>query len=77
MAFADELEHVGRETVGLDALPRPPSEHHAPLASSRNARTDPFAQQITLELSQCCHQGGDQFTLRTTQIELQAGLSDQ
>jgi len=65
---------LGAKTVRLDALPRPPSEHHAAFLSSRNARTDSFAQWVPLELRQRCHQGGDQFTLRARQIELLATI---
>jgi hypothetical protein len=33
LPFADKLEHLGRETVRLDALARPPTEHDAALPS--------------------------------------------
>ena len=77
LAFPDELWRFGGVMVRLDALTRAPAEHDTTLAGSRNARTDPLPQQIPLELRQRRHQGMRLFALGATQIELQAGLSDQ
>ena len=46
LAFTDELQYFGGVTVCLDALTRSPAEHDTTLASRRNARTDPLAQEI-------------------------------
>jgi hypothetical protein len=43
LAFANELKHFGRESVGLNALTGLPSEHHAPLARGRNTRAHALA----------------------------------
>jgi hypothetical protein len=37
LTFADQREHSGSETVGLDTLTRPPAEHDAALARGRDA----------------------------------------
>ena len=59
----DQFQYARRVAIGLDALTGSPAEHDATLASSRDARTDPLAQEIPLKLRQRRHQGGDQFAL--------------
>src|SRR3984957_3124402 len=63
LTFADQFKNFGCESIGFDALARPTTEHDAALPGSRDAGTDPFPQQIPLELSERCHQGGDELAL--------------
>lgn len=74
LPFADQLEHLRCESIGFDTLARPATKHDAALLRGCDAGSDPFPQQIPLELRERRHQGGDALALRAAQIELQTGL---
>jgi hypothetical protein len=47
LTFADELEHLRGESVGLDALTGSPTEHDAVLASRGEAGSNPLARALS------------------------------
>src|SRR5215510_4898529 len=75
-AIAETIAVHGEHALGLPirGTALRPTQHHAPSTSGVNARLNPLADQVTLELGQASHDGAQELAAGRPQFEAKSGL---